>query len=223
MPAQALLRAVAESPLFNRDWYLTRYPDVVAAGLDPAEHYVSFGAAEGRSPGPDFDPSAYLYRNPDVAATGVNPVLHYVDQGMAEGRDASPVDTYVRWVQEFDALGDADRVAIRAHIARLASRPLISVVVPVYETDEQCLREMVESVRQQIYPHWELCIADDASKERHVREVLEEYACWTHESRLSIDARTGTSRQPATLRSDRQRRIRRASGYDDVLAPHAPI
>lgn len=55
-------------------------------------------------------------------------------------------------------------------------RPLVSVVVPVYNTDERWLRACLESVRRQLYPRWELCIADDGSTGSHVRRILEEYA-----------------------------------------------
>ena len=141
---------------------------------------------------------------------------------MAEGRDASPVDPYARWVREFDTLDDADRAAIRAHIARLARRPLISIVVPAYETDERYLREMLESVRQQIYPHWELCIADDASNKPHVREVLEEYRLL--DPRIKVVYRRENGHISAASNSA----LQIASGefvalldHDDVLAPHA--
>ena len=69
--------------------------------------------------------------------------------------------------------GDRDR--IRAQVEKMARPPLISVLLPVYNTDEAWLRKCLDSVLSQIYPHWELCIADDASTLPHVRPVLEEY------------------------------------------------
>ena len=48
--------------------------------------------------------------------------------------------------------------------------------MPVYNAPEKFLREAIESVMGQVYPDWELCIADDASPLPHVREVLQEYA-----------------------------------------------
>ena len=74
------------SPIFDAAWYLAQYPDVAAAGLDPALHYLRSGAAESRDPGPFFGTAAYLAANPDVAEAGINPVLHYLAQGAAEGR-----------------------------------------------------------------------------------------------------------------------------------------
>jgi len=90
--------------------------------------------------------------------------------------EAKPDDVYERWVREHDTLDDSDRRAIRAHIAEFRQRPLISVVVPAYNTNRKHLEEMITSVLQQLYPHWELCIADDASPSPHVARMLREYA-----------------------------------------------
>lgn len=54
--------------------------------------------------------------------------------------------------------------------------PKFSVLMPVYNTPEVWLRKAIESVVGQAYPHWELCIANDASPAPHVRRVLDEYA-----------------------------------------------
>lgn len=80
------IRAVAASPLFDAAWYLQNNPDVAARGEDPVQHYLRFGAAEGRDPGPGFRTSWYLKNNPDVAARGMNPLHHYIEHGQKEGR-----------------------------------------------------------------------------------------------------------------------------------------
>lgn len=58
---------------------------------------------------------------------------------------------------------------------KLKIRPLISIVVPTYNTDEAFLRECIESVIIQSYTNWELCIADDASTDKITLNVLKEY------------------------------------------------
>ncbi|WP_217362977.1 glycosyltransferase [Roseicella sp. DB1501] len=83
---------------------------------------------------------------------------------------------YARWIARFDTLRETDRAAIRAHIAAMPAPPLISVVMPAYETPEPLLRAAIASVRAQLWPHWELCIADDASPSPHVARVLAEIA-----------------------------------------------
>ncbi len=71
----------------HRQWYLDTYPDVARLGMEPAEHYLKYGAAMGRNPGKNFDTRYYLERYPDVAETGMNPLLHYACYGKKEGRD----------------------------------------------------------------------------------------------------------------------------------------
>ena len=80
---------------------------------------------------------------------------------------------YDRWIADHDTLSDADRAGIADHIARMASPPTLSVVMPAYDTDERLLREAIASVRAQLYPHWELCVADDASPGDRVWSILQ--------------------------------------------------
>ena len=63
-----------------------------------------------------------------------------------------------------------------APLPRPQSQPLISVLMPVYNPPIEYLRQAIESVRQQSYPHWQLCIADDASPNPEVRRLLKDYA-----------------------------------------------
>ena len=79
---------IRESAWFDAAWYLARNPDVADGLLDPAQHYLDHGAAEGRNPGPNFDTRRYLAAYPDVAASGLNPLLHYLRHGQSEGRAA---------------------------------------------------------------------------------------------------------------------------------------
>lgn len=61
-------------------------------------------------------------------------------------------------------------------IRALSSPVTISVLVPTYNTSEDMLKAMVRSVQDQLYPHWELCIADDGSSQPHVAAVLQDFA-----------------------------------------------
>ncbi|MBO9669756.1 MAG: glycosyltransferase family 2 protein [Sphingobium sp.] len=89
---QGAARAViSQSKLFDPLWYAERYPDVIAAGRDPLDHFISHGGAEGRNPSDRFDTRWYLQRNPDVARSGMNPLLHYLEHGRDEGRSMRAV------------------------------------------------------------------------------------------------------------------------------------
>src|SRR5947209_16822416 len=83
---------------------------------------------------------------------------------------------YDEWVRRYDTLSQSDRGKIRAHVARLERTPLISVIMPVYETPEWALRDAIDSVRRQLYPHWQLCMADDASSAPYISGLLRDAA-----------------------------------------------
>src|SRR5215213_3440718 len=83
-------RLIESSSLFEREWYLENNPDVVRAGVDPAQHYVSQGWLEGRDPGPHFNSRWYLHTYKDVQTSGLNPLVHYLKYGQKEGREPSP-------------------------------------------------------------------------------------------------------------------------------------
>ncbi len=143
-------------------------------------------------------------------------------------RDASPGQTrrqethYQRWAREYDTLDDRDRMAIRTEIVTLASHPLISVVIPVFETDPDYLRAAIGSVQAQLYDNWELCIADDASPSPHVWALLQEIA--GEDSRVRIVRRDENGHIAAATNSA----LALASGdyvalmdHDDLLPEHA--
>ena len=60
--------------------------------------------------------------------------------------------------------------------------PSFSVLVPTWNTREDLLRACLDSVLAQSYPHWQLVVADDASDQPHVAQVLHEY-CLLYTSR----------------------------------------
>jgi lipopolysaccharide biosynthesis protein/GT2 family glycosyltransferase len=167
-------------PAFNAYWYLEEYVDIAKAGLDPYEHYLHYGKQEGRYP--SFDRHWYLKTYPDVAAAGVDPYEHYVQYGKSEGRfpaySSKTADSrsYAKWIVEFDTLSDSMRKGMQMHIAKLKCKPLVSVVMPVYNPNIEWLKQAIDSVLIQIYQNWELCIADDASSDSAVRSTLEQYS-----------------------------------------------
>ena len=77
------------NPLVDDAFYLTTYPDVLAAGVDADQHYDQFGWREARDPNALFSTSGYLSANRDVDAANINPLNHYHQFGWREGRDAS--------------------------------------------------------------------------------------------------------------------------------------
>jgi glycosyltransferase involved in cell wall biosynthesis len=118
-------------------------------------------------------------------------IVRLADHSRAELPDRALDDEhYKRWVLECDTRSPADRAAISKRIALLRRRPRISIVLPVHNTPEDCLRAAIASVTNQLYGDWELCIADDASTGAHVRTILEE-ACRDDRVRCTYRAANG--------------------------------
>jgi len=133
-----------------------------------------------------------------------------------------PPGNYEQWVEEHDTLTARDLECIRDAQARLPYRPLISVIMPVYNTPEPLLREAIASVRAQLYDRWELCIADDCSPAPHVRTVLDAEAA--ADSRIRVVFRQANGHISHASNSA----LELASGewlamldHDDLLRPHA--
>lgn len=83
--------------------------------------------------------------------------------------------SYKQWVRLYDVLNNDDRQMILDHIAKLEHKPCISALMPTGNLSERWLRDAIESVRAQLYPNWELCIAEDATSTANIHAVLEEY------------------------------------------------
>ncbi len=101
-------------------------------------------------------------------------------------------------------------------------QPVISVIVPIYNTPDKFLREAINSVINQIYPYWELCLADDASTAAEVKPLLDEYAA--KDSRIKVAFRPENGHISAASNSA----LELATGeficlldHDDVLTPDA--
>ncbi|MGC9079735.1 MAG: glycosyltransferase family 2 protein [Nanopusillaceae archaeon] len=84
--------------------------------------------------------------------------------------------SYSEWISKYDTLTEDDIRKIKRHIELLPYKPFFSIIMPVFNTQEELLKKAIDSVINQIYPNWELCIADDASTKHHIKDLLEEYA-----------------------------------------------
>ncbi|HQU84730.1 MAG TPA: glycosyltransferase [Pyrinomonadaceae bacterium] len=95
---------------------------------------------------------------------------------------------YEKWIHRHGILTDEKINLIEKETAEFQYKPLISIVLPVYNVEEKWLRKCLDSVINQLYENWELCIADDFSPAKHIRKVLEEFSA--KDSRIKIVFRT---------------------------------
>lgn len=68
---------IKKSKLWSSDFYLKKYSDVAAAGIDPIYHFIQYGAAELRDPSADFSVAHYLSQYPEIRHFHINPLVHY--------------------------------------------------------------------------------------------------------------------------------------------------
>lgn len=94
---------------------------------------------------------------------------------LAEIESGRGKDDYARWIRLYDTLDEKMRKRMRSYLEQMENKPLISVIMPVYNPKPKWLSEAIESVRAQIYPNWELCIADDCSTDPEVKKILRKY------------------------------------------------
>lgn len=130
--------------------------------------------------------------------------------------------SYDEWMSRVERWTLPDESDVKAILAAAADRPLVSVIVPVYNTEEKYLRACLDSVLAQSYPDWELCIADDASSRPYVRSILEEYQ--RRDDRIKVVFRASNGHISAASNSALELATSdyvALLDHDDILAKHA--
>jgi glycosyltransferase involved in cell wall biosynthesis len=89
--------------------------------------------------------------------------------------DLNRDEQYQIWLRNNKLDEDEIKLICKA-ITDFTYKPKISIVMPVYNTEEQCLKLAINSVFQQLYPNWELCIVDDSSTKKDIPTIIREYA-----------------------------------------------
>lgn len=122
---------------------------------------------------------------------------------------------YTRWAANIEA-GRRELV----DQTKLGKRPLISVVVPCFNTPEKYLRPMVHSVVGQLYENWELILVDASSEERSSQQIAD---CKEIDTRIKV-----FSRQNKGIAANTNEGIEQAKGdyvafldHDDLLSDDA--
>jgi predicted O-linked N-acetylglucosamine transferase (SPINDLY family)/glycosyltransferase involved in cell wall biosynthesis len=129
---------------------------------------------------------------------------------------------YQEWIRLCDTITEGDILAFRKEADDLHHKPLISVVMPVFNPPKKFLMKAIESVISQAYENWELCIADDASTKKYIRPLLESYA--SKDSRVKVTFRKTNGHISVASNSA----IKLTTGHfvafldhDDELRPHS--
>ncbi len=129
---------------------------------------------------------------------------------------------YNEWYKKV-RITDEELAKQRESAADFAMQPTFSIVIPVYATPEKFLRRMLDSIREQTYPKFEVCLVDatpyakiqhDPAQGRTPQEVLAEYAA--ADSRFRYE----TLAENLGIAENTNAAIRMATGDFIVLADH---
>ena len=183
--------------LFDAAWYRARYPDIGAANIDPFEHFLRYGLAEGRDPNAFFDAAWYRASYPDVASSGMPPLLHYLQFGAAEFRNPHPrfdVAHYVSHHPEAAAnplffhvtQGVARGFAIERRFEAAAYLPaqpalpvelpadlVVDIVIPVYRGFAETQACLASVFAARAAPLGDVIVIDDCSPEPELEAWLD--------------------------------------------------
>ncbi|MBU3874727.1 glycosyltransferase family 2 protein [Faecalicatena sp. AGMB00832] len=126
---------------------------------------------------------------------------------------------YQKWFEENRVTEEELK---RQRNERLYWTPKISIIVPTYKTPEVFLREMIESVVNQSYTNWELCIADGSGGDKSVEKILKEYADCDERVRFKIlEDNLGISGNTNAALEMTTGEYVGLFDHDDVLTPNA--
>lgn len=117
-----------------------------------------------------------------LASEGAAGIIYRLQQRWA--RLSYRTIDYSVWAREHDTPSEKELDRLRRTMGGWHQTPLISIVMPVYNPPLTLLKEAIESIQTQIYPYWELCIADDASPDAGVWQLLQSIA--DQDSRIKI-------------------------------------
>jgi len=158
------------NPTFDLEHYLAMAPELRQVDVNPLLHFVVFGWRRDLSPNPDYTVAQYLAAH-DGLVDAEQPV--FVDPPASAAQRTRRNRDYLRWHGVYAQPRPSELDAMTARGLEIADPPVISVVMPVYNPRPPFLRQAIESVRAQTWPHWEFCIADDASTNPAIRDILE--------------------------------------------------
>jgi glycosyltransferase involved in cell wall biosynthesis len=108
-----------------------------------------------------------------------------------ERRREKEADEYQDWIERFDAPTPATVASLRRELRLLPKHPLISIILPVYNPELRFLEAAIDSIRNQIYERWELCLADDTSTDPKIRPFLDKTAATDARIKVTFREKNG--------------------------------
>jgi glycosyltransferase involved in cell wall biosynthesis len=159
------------------------------------------------------------WTNGEVSTLFKRPVCNL---GLVPAPHGQADQDYRTWVALYDSPGEEERQQALSVMASFVYLPRFSVLMPVFNTEPKFLAQAIESVLDQWYPNWELCLVDDASTKAGVREVLLDYAQRDSRIRVRFNEKSrhisGTTNVALSFAEGEYCAL---LDHDDLLAPQA--
>jgi len=154
-----------------------------------------------------------------ITARSKNGKTREIEVPLLVSQGVGSVSEYSRWLEAFE---HPEPQLVRLKIASFSYLPTVSILVPVFRTNLAILRETIESVLQQSYPNWELCLVDDGSEDSQISSLLTQYG------RADLRIKVAVQERQSGISAASNRALEMARGeyvalldHDDVLAQDA--
>lgn len=115
-----------------------------------------------------------VMQRPAVFKTGMNKLFYIaknhgfsaVKMFLLSKSNPGSTKSYSKWYKKFEEPSAHQQAEFAQEYKTFSHKPVISIVMPTYNTKATYLTAALDSVLNQIYPYWELCIVDDASSKK---------------------------------------------------------
>ncbi|KRE86372.1 hypothetical protein ASG89_10165 [Paenibacillus sp. Soil766] len=158
--------------------------------------------------------------NPTYISRGVFEFRRRGIKGLAEKVKSVSLHQELQPPYNYQILDQFDRETMQYEINEWKYKPLVSVLMPVYNVHPKWLALAIESVQDQIYPNWQLIIVDDCSTNQETKDYLKKVS----DPRIQISflkdnqGIAGATNQAATLSKGEYCCL---LDNDDEIRPHA--
>ena len=181
-------KGISPGSNFDMEWYLDQSETLKSVKNSLVTHYRQKGISEGKSPVPVFSPEYYRNYLEKNKQTTQDPFTHYIvtsassdnrpNEWFDPGYYCQVCDKDVKRSKTLDHYlteGVFQKRYINSCIEKIEKKPVISIIVPVFNPNPHFLNNCIRSVLYQTYPHWELCLADDCSTDEDTVSILKKW------------------------------------------------
>ena len=152
------------SGIFDKNFYLQKYPDVKRQNIDPIKHYLEKGFKEGCNPNSYFNTLEYIK---NIGKTvDINPFVHYI----LYSSNNQSIQDFILNKYKKETLSNETINNIMNAIENQ-----VTIIIPIYnafEDTEKC----IESVLKYTTLDFELILIDDNSSDERISDLLNKYS-----------------------------------------------